>query len=548
MLGGWLVSGCAGGPEVGGESQETPLRATRGYVLISLDALRADHLGCYGYERDTTPFLDRLAARSTRFRWSAVQYPSTVLSHMSMFTGLYPDQHAVFPPTGVLSPEIPSLAERFRAAGFKTSGHTEAGYMTRKFGFDRGFDDYSETFFGAERGMPQTFARGVRFLEGLGEDEPFFLFLHTYSIHDPYNPEEPYRSMFLPEGAPVPVLPATGESFRDVNLGRATVGPEDVDYFAALYDGLIRFADGVVESFFTDLERLGLADDTTVVITSDHGEEFFEHGRLAHTQVYPHTLFVPLIVSHPDQAEGATVEHLVQTVDIAPTLIELARLERPVVVAGRSLVPYLEDAGSEALVDEAYGESLFEGVAQWTLVEKRGGQVLQLVLSGPAREPKGVWVSESLTFESWSSELSFRALSFLEERVITVTVDGEELGTFELGEDWSSHRLPLGTGECGPCRVTLTADRECRRPVDAGVNQDTRCLGFRIDGGRIGEVELFDLGIDPQATANLARARPDDVRRLLARMAEYRWEPVATPGSSPLTEEERRALEALGYL
>ena len=118
---------------------------TRGVILISLDTLAADHLSAYGYERETSPFLDSLAARGTLFENAIVQYPSTLVSHVSMFTGLYPQEHGVLPfSSRRLSAAIDTLPERFAHHGFRTAGHTEGGYVSRDFGFERGFDEFAD--------------------------------------------------------------------------------------------------------------------------------------------------------------------------------------------------------------------------------------------------------------------------------------------------------------------------------------------------------------------------------------------------------------------
>ncbi len=163
---------------------------TRGYILISIDALRADHLGLYGYPKPTSPFLDELARRATVFDHAFAQVPSTLPSHMSMFTGLYPAEHGVFPPSAVLAPEIRTLPEILLHAGFRTAGHTEGGYVQGGYGFARGFGEWTDTPYADDTDVERTFGRGVAFLQSVQPGERFFLFLHTYTVHDPYWPPE----------------------------------------------------------------------------------------------------------------------------------------------------------------------------------------------------------------------------------------------------------------------------------------------------------------------------------------------------------------------
>lgn len=164
------------------------LQPSRGYVLISLDTLRADRLGSYAADRQASPFFDTLAQRGTLFEHVAAPYPATLVSHMSMFTGLYPPQHTVYPPAGVLPKGVWTLAEEMRQAGYRTEAHTEGGFVAAGYGFERGFEVYDDTSYSADVDIERTFGRGLEFLDSLAPGERFFLFLHSYSTHDPYDP------------------------------------------------------------------------------------------------------------------------------------------------------------------------------------------------------------------------------------------------------------------------------------------------------------------------------------------------------------------------
>src|ERR1044072_8072660 len=176
---------------------------TRGYVVISIDTLRADHLGCYGYARPTSPFLDELATRGTLFEQAYSQYPSTLVSHMSMFPGLYPGEHGVVTADAVLGAEIESFPEVFQRAGFRTAGFTEGGYVSGRYGFRRGFDSFRARGQAGGRRGQAAFARGVAFLAGVRDGERFLLFLHTSAVHSPYDAPARYREAFWP-GEPPP--------------------------------------------------------------------------------------------------------------------------------------------------------------------------------------------------------------------------------------------------------------------------------------------------------------------------------------------------------
>ncbi len=542
LLGAILLAGCGGGPPPPGGDPPPP---PRGVVLISVDTLRADHLGAYGYERPTSPFFDSLAARGVLFERVAVQYPSTLTSHMSIFTGLYPLEHRVLPPDTVLAAEIETLPERFRAHGFRTAGHTEGGFVAGGYGFARGFEEFTDHPYRADTDVERTFNLGTRFLARLGPEERFFLFLHTYTVHDPYEPPPAYRSLFA--GPPPPgAFSSEGEHLRQVNLGQRPVTVGTARHFEALYDGSIRYFDDVLARFFASLERLGLDRDTLVVVTSDHGEEFLEHGKLAHVQVYPECLFVPLLIVHPGLEKPVRVRRLVQSIDLAPTLYELAGLPPAAGLSGRSLAPWLAPgAGAATGRAEAHAE-VFEREAVRTLLVAERRTSLQLLRFEPKPDPEGSWIQREVTFDSERPVLELEAQSFHRPRWVAVTVDGEPFGRLELETSWRPYRLELPTGR--PIyRVGLEADG-CDSPRQLGVGDDARCLSFQLRGAALSRLELYDLARDPLAQDDLSLERPELKRRLAHRLAEYDFETRAEPEVRELTPEAKAALRALGYL
>ncbi len=538
----WLAAFAIATAGCGGSAVELP-EPTRGYVLISLDTLAADHLGCYGYERDTSPFLDSLAARGALFERVLVPYPSTLVSHVSMFTGLYPQEHGVYPPSKVLSPKIETLPERFAHLGFRTAGHTEGGFVSRHFGFARGFGEFDDTIVEADTDVERTFARGLEFLGGLEPGERFFLFLHTYSIHDPYDPPDPYRGLFW-EGPPPAGLATSGRHLGQINAGLKEIDAETVEYFRAMYDASIRYVDDVLRDFFAELGRLGLADQTTVVVTSDHGEEFGQHGRLGHTQVYPESLRVPLVVAHPRDLGGLRVADPVTGVDLAPTLYELAGLPPAEGISGRSLAPYLA-GGAPAREAPAYAEVLDDPV-QRTLVATSGGRTFQIVETSLPAESDGTWVTRAVEFDAPRGELALELAPFGGPRIVEVAVDGRPLDRIELSGGWTTARLDL-PGGAGTARVALST-AECESPLRAGVGTDPRCLSFKVRGAALARTELYDLDADPAASSDLSSGQAELRRRLAARLADLSWRRADSPESRELAPESEAALRALGYV
>jgi len=301
----------------------------RNLVLISLDTLRADHVSGYGYRRPTTPEIDaRLLQRGTTFTDVISTFPQTDISHLSMMSGLYP---AAQPTRGRISSgdRLELLAERLQTAGFETAAYTEDALISGAFGFWFGFDTFTErTFAHADRGRP-TFEDGVRFLAS-HRNRRFFLFLHTYKTHDPYVASAPYDALWSEpqqwnEGGPAPLVPPQHRPLVD------------------RYDRTIREADALVATLLDALENLGLAERTLVVLLSDHGESFGEHGMTGHGFT-PHMeqLIVPLVLRGPGIPPGLRIRTPSSLVDVTPTLLDLLGLAPLEQSQGLSLKPALE--------------------------------------------------------------------------------------------------------------------------------------------------------------------------------------------------------------
>jgi arylsulfatase A-like enzyme len=517
------------------------LAPTRGVLVISLDTLRADRLGCYGHARDTSPFIDELASRGVLFEQLISQFPSTMTSHMSIFTGLYPREHAVFAPRGKLAKAIPTLPEVFQRAGFRTGGFTESGQMRGKHGFARGFDVFDDRARGRFDDIERTLGRGLEFLRSLERDERYFLFLHSYAIHTPYEPPPPYVTMYW-SAAPPNVFAPTGRNFLNLNSRKLTVEPAGVEYFKALYDGTIRYVDDLLRQFFGELEALGLAEDLTVILTSDHGEEFLEHGQLAHAQVYPETLHVPLIVVHPGLPAARRVSSLVETVDLAPTLIELAGLTPPE-MSGRSLHPWLTGA-TPTPRGHAYADVGAGGIFTRSLHRETAHGLFQLVHArlDTARAKPRITV-----FDIDASPLELRLASFRgRPRQVEIRIDDELHESLALDGDIEA-RVALPAAPRSPRRrVRLEADT-CTPSNRRHAHRN--CFSFFISASReLHRLELFELDTDPLAQRDVLAGNSALGRQMLQVLSALDWRPRATPGEIELDREARRRLEALGYL
>jgi arylsulfatase A-like enzyme len=353
--------------------------APRNLVLISIDTLRADHVGLHGYRRDTTPRLDAFARRSVWFERAVAQASSTAPSHGALLTSRYPSSYGEPPWPGGPPDWVDTLAEVLQRHGFATWGFVDGGYMRRVFGFAQGFDHFEDERVKIKRMLGKVGA----WLDS-HRPERFFLLVHCYDVHTPYNPPPPYDRMFV-DPAYAGTFRPNAAQFAAAEKGRLPFGPEDRAFAIGRYDGGIRYTDDQIGGFLDDLDRRGLLESSVVVITSDHGEEFGEHGRYGHWQLYYHAnLHVPLIIHAPGLAPRAVGE-VVELVDVVPTVLELLRLPPLEGAMGRSLVPLLDGTATGPEGERfAFAESVIWADG-WRTVVGRDHQLLFHPKTGATR-------------------------------------------------------------------------------------------------------------------------------------------------------------------
>ncbi|MEF8777958.1 MAG: sulfatase, partial [Natronomonas sp.] len=337
-------------------------------IFYVSDSLRADHLSCYGYGRETTPNIDRLAEDGIRFERMFAQAYKTVESSVSILTGLYPPAHRARTTYDVVPDEAPRIAPRLSEAGYETGGISTLVQISERRNFDEGFETFEESFRTerADDGVTDWAAvcteRAIDWLESR-DGGPFFLFLWSNGTHDPYSP----RANVFAEEEPDHGIDGSLQSLRNA-------GPEQAAHVRDLYDDTIHHADAQFGRLLEYLERTGLYDETAIVFTADHGELLSEHGRLEHaygplrwgvqtfapglaqkqtmfepgafvghlaTLPYEELLHVPGIV----KPAGGTYERgarggLVETIDLMPTVADIADVTFE--TQGESLRPLFE--------------------------------------------------------------------------------------------------------------------------------------------------------------------------------------------------------------
>ena len=306
-------------------------------LVVTLDTTRSDHLGIYGYDRDTTPELAELAAQSVVFDSAFAQETSTAPSHASMFTGQYPFNHGVMANEFRLAEESATLAAIVSDAGYTTGGFVSGWTMAaRTSGLDRGFDIYDDEIADARRQGADTVLRALDWLQA-EQREPFFLFVHLFDAHGPYSSPPEFQQMFESDdpGRPLQEIPPYQQMSDSEGNPIDTVGP-----YVDLYDGSIRFEDNLVAAL---LDAIDL-ETTVVVVAADHGESLAErywsvdHGG----HVFDEQTKIPLLI-HVPGFDSRRVDSLVETVDLMPTLLHLLEVDLPAdaAIAGRSLVPLM---------------------------------------------------------------------------------------------------------------------------------------------------------------------------------------------------------------
>jgi arylsulfatase A-like enzyme len=299
-------------------------------VLVVLDTVRADHCSAYGYGKPTTPRLERLATQGLLFEHARAAAPWTLPSHASLFTGKLPHQHGCHFEHRWLADSNDTIAEVLANHGFATFGVTTNPNASSLYHLDQGFTTFRETWRlrDTRRGLSDSAIANAEirdFLEHRDREKPFFLFVNYADAHLPYAPPPPNDRLFGEASEHARKLAARGDLLQATLAGEETVGPEDQPGLAALYDGDVRTADERLGELLDLLDQQKLADDTVVIVTSDHGEHLGEEGRVDHQLSLDETLLrVPLVVRYPRYVRPARVREPVALTDVKPWIEELA--------------------------------------------------------------------------------------------------------------------------------------------------------------------------------------------------------------------------------
>jgi arylsulfatase A-like enzyme len=421
-----LVADVEGIPGIWGtpviRARATPAEgAPQGVILIQADTLRPDHLGFYGHKRDTAPFLAKLAAEGAVFQGAYAQAGWTKVSSPSIMTGLYPTTHTVAKISDRLPAGATTIAEVYRAAGYSTLSLSSVMFTGQFTNLHQGFEELHELTSVADSGGPYSSKTAREYVDRTSEwierhrDEPFFIYLHVFDPHSPYEPRRPYDAVWadqtkrdehikqregLRKVVSNPFMAGRGMATRD-EMVKAGIDPAAyLAYDKDWYDSSIRGMDAEIARLLERVRAAGLADKTAVVFLSDHGEEFQDHGRMWHGQsVYSEMMRVPLVIRWPGHVSARRVTDPVQLIDVMPTLLDISRLTPPEGLQGQSLMPLLTaasggNAGAVSAADSGWRnrpvimEKIPDGTAeefpntieataiidgQWKLIHNRAG-------------------------------------------------------------------------------------------------------------------------------------------------------------------------------
>jgi arylsulfatase A-like enzyme len=412
-------------------------------ILISIDTLRADHLGCYGYDLPTSPELDRFAGQSMRFERAWSSDPWTLTSHATMLTGLNSTVHGVDSKVA-LSPRVATLAQVLADEGYGTMAVVDnCGWMDPRFGFARGFNQYVVD----HRKAPGKSRRALGMIDRHG-GKPFFLFAHFYDVHSdwtrlPYDSDPEDQALFT-DGLPgeLEVCDEQGRCASKylvaLNKQGKVMDEEQRRHLTALYDAGIRTFDRWFGRFLRDLESRGLLENSVIIVTADHGEEFFEHGACLHSNHHVECLHVPLLVRTP-QTSGEVSNALAALEDLAPTLADFAgtRLPEPTGFSLRDVVEGRATESQRTMVTSGHaGVVRSLRLGEWAAVEVSDGTWVAVGPDGEmALEELGGSVGEDLR----------AALEAERERVARLTARfAVDQGSADLSAKQQEHLQSLG--------------------------------------------------------------------------------------------------------
>jgi arylsulfatase A-like enzyme len=570
-------------------------------MIIGVDTLRPDHLGCYGYGRNTSPNIDRFAGESVLCENAMSPAPWTLPSFATVFTSLYPTQHGANAVRSRMRSSFPTLATVLCDRGYATGAIINAPALKPANGVDRGFNCYDTTPLGG-RNADGTTRNALEWIDSTG-DRPFFIFVHYFDPHLSYSPPPPYDTLFDPgyEGRIGDSFDIDEDGFsriRDTMFAEMrALTAADWNHIVSLYDGEIAFADKAIDDLLEGLQARNLRDNTLIIFLSDHGEEFYEHGGFEHGHsLYNELIWVPLMFSLPGVLpQGVRLARRVRLLDVMPTILDILGIDREPHFEGVSLKPLLEGTGTVTdhqgcllSPDVAFAEAIMHGLEMKSVTayplklihHMTTGEEMLFDLDDDPEEMRNL-IDQELEVASGLKEILFKTLFEISDTWYIELAGGGEDHTVDLEITAEKgpgigiinlYKLFAGNGDLlDPGEVLYSKASGSVLKLDGLNLKGTVTLAFKVDLPRI--PIRFDFRIDgrsagPHTCMGKSLASPDEMPFIIkgARgrvKSEGRPSGTLAPpylllwysegkyrGDTAITldQETKKELKALGYI
>jgi hypothetical protein len=530
--------------------------ANANVILIIIDTLRADHLGCYGYHRNTSPEIDKIANEGILFKNMLAQTSWTRPGTASILSGLYPKNHGANTRKDRLAEEINLLPEILGRVGYTSYAFVANGNAGERVGFNQGYKDFFSYRESVKKDKSNIHVRSdeinetvLNVIRQLEERSKNFIYVHYVDPHAPYIPKEKHfskadKTVFSMEFRHSQAI------FKMSEEKKHRVLKEMIN----AYDDEILFNDKMIGNLIRALKKKNMYHNSIIIITSDHGEEFLEHNNIGHGRtLYDDQLRVPLIIRLPDNVHKKTGK-IANQIDVCPTILSLLKIPIPKNIDGKDLFDKTTGARQFNCAELCLGKNILFSVqtTKDKLIEKFP---LTVTEKGRFR-----WFRESALIETGEDSLELIIGSLQKKCSIQLNVSGKPIKEMTITPGKHTFDIVLPESNIKKT-VTIRSLTSCQMPADLGIGNDRRCLAFRIfnskniDINTISEIynEYFALKNDPGEKTNRYHRKQFKklIMELKKKLSRYKSEKRNLRlNKKPVIfdEEQLKALEALGYL